>query len=101
MRLFCLSASPGAGGRPFIASWVLIFCVDILYRMDQASLNLFQAVRFLPDVFDSLNCDVSPLEQANRLLATRFPASVLRFRMDSILGQDFAVGFHALSLVHG
>ena len=44
---------------------VRIFRVNIFSRMDYAGFNIFEAVRFLADVFDLRNPDVASAEQAD------------------------------------
>jgi hypothetical protein len=61
--------------------------------MDQARVNVLQAVRFLPDVLDEINENVSPLEQTNSLLIANsaFRIRALRFRMKLVFRNEIAI----------
>ena len=58
---------------PLAPPLVWILRVDALLRMDQPRFDLFQAVRFLADVFDVADVNVPPLQQSDRLPVARVP----------------------------
>jgi hypothetical protein len=46
---------------PLIAPRVHVFCVDARLCVNQSGRDIFEAVRFLADVFDLLDLNVPPL----------------------------------------
>ena len=65
--------------------------------MDQSRFNIFEAVRFLPDVPDVINRDVTTLKQTNRLFIALISICIcaFRFRVERVLANGFAERFHA------
>ena len=65
--------------------------------MEQSGVNLFEAVGFLPDVFDSIYPNMSSLEETDGLLAASIslPVSAFRFRVKFILSKNLTIGLDA------
>jgi hypothetical protein len=68
--------------------------------MNQAFPDLFQEIRFFPDVFDRVNADVPPLQQPDRLLPACFSIDIGAFGlgMKFVFGHNIAVRFHPTSI---
>src|SRR5882762_2701254 len=85
---------------PFIPFRVGVFRINILLRVFQPCLNLFQVVRFLTDVPDLIDQNMSSLQQTDRLLVACLAMRVRAFRLGMVfvLAQDIAVSANAGSV---
>jgi len=65
--------------------------------MEQSGVNLFEAVGFLPDVFYSIDANMSSLEKADGLLATNISIriSAFRFGVKFTLSKNLTIGLDA------
>lgn len=70
--------------------------VHLAVAMNSAGFDLFQTVRFLADVPDSFDTNMSPLQQADSLFAADIPICIgaLRFRMIVVLPHHLAIGLY-------
>ena len=68
--------------------------------MNQACFDFFQAVRFLADVLDPIDVNVTPLQQSNGLFTASRSVRIgtLRFRMVLVLARNFVIRLHARGL---
>jgi hypothetical protein len=79
--------------RERTAARVKVFRVDVPSCVDQTCFNIFEAVRFLADVLDSIDPNMPSLAKADGLLAANISphVSAFRFRVKFILSKNLTI----------